>query len=203
MLSKLVGVAINAVGQVVDAATKQPPNYAQRFSTEDQLKAARVQIEGLQRSLANAETSLQTERLAVERMQDNIAKLQAANRAQVDEVRILKQQITQLKQQHVATCESFAVAIDGPDATPSYEGDTVNGAWVARAVQRAEKHRHWLVGLRAAIAVLIPWVDKVLKEGGKDSDAVLSGGNMRGSVSAHVVRRQDLRVLRDIFEVTK
>ncbi len=118
-----------------------------------------------------------------------------------DEIAELQLQLKQMKNAHVGAAESLAVAIFGPESTPTYDGQTIHGSWWAFAVNRVDRLVVQRTLLRNGLAVVMPYVDAVLRTPGDDDDMVLRANvSDRGLGASIVVRRRDVRGMKVAYE---
>lgn len=129
----------------------------------------------------------------------------SAIRVQIESAtRAYKAEADAAKRSEVAAAEAMAVAVYGPDGLPIYDGTGVHGSYWSRLATVVEKQRGALMGMRAALGALLPWVDSVLRDASyKDTDVVLHGGQARGSVHNVVIRKSQIRTIREIYDATR
>jgi hypothetical protein len=105
-----------------------------------------------------------------------------------------------VRNSYIDACRAIAEAAFGPGAEPIYDGEGVAGGWPGKVAMRIDALRTQNLGVKGALLALVPWLDSQLKKEGRDDDIIEHYGQARGSNHELVLRRRDLRQLREIIE---
>jgi hypothetical protein len=168
---------------------------AKREAMDSLLKGRDETIEGLER--------FQSEIIAALGLRKHAGRDEALSRA-----RDLNREATtgsaaklrMVRNSYLDACRAIAEAAFGPGAEPIYDGEGVAGGWPGMIAKRIDELRTQNSGLVGALIALVPWLDQQLKKEGRDEDIVEHYGQARGSNHELVLRRRDLRLLREIIE---
>jgi hypothetical protein len=109
-------------------------------------------------------------------------------------------QVKRLRLAYIDACRALAGALWGDDHEPMYDGEDIAGGWPGFAASRARDLRTQNVGLKAALTVFVPWFDEVLRTVKEDATIVKFIGAAPGSTHERILRRGDIRIVREILE---
>lgn len=186
MLNTLVGIGLNLAARIlVDPQAEK--------LRADELKAANDKLKLSMQQSGSQSGALQ------KRLDDAVAELWSIK----NELNKRNAELDSLRQAHVAAAEAIAVALYDDEACPMYEGRGVHPSWWHSATERIGKQKRSITLLRKAIGFIVPWVDSVLRKGGRDDEVVLHAGQAPGSVHQRVVRRGEISALRQIYDATR
>lgn len=157
---------------------------------------ASFRINEMKKAYEDQIVSLNAEILRLRNM--NAAQTEAAKSGGVGAQR----EIRALKQQLVDAARVLSVAIYGDDADPIYAGETIAPSWWTIAATSIARIRQQNSSIKTALLVFVPWFNQVLRTRVDDHE-IIHEVPAHGSLHNYVIRRSDIRIVRELLESIK